>query len=177
MPSLKPPKELLDTIRSFQVLKKDASEATNAANRKKTELKNIIVEYLRSNGLPAGTVILADGFEYSYATTESTYIDPEQWYRMFQSGRITEQEFLSALSVGKGEAKKIIGQDQVETLSITEKGVNADIRIRDDPDYHTDKQEPVVMVPATVTKPAAKIGRQIQGVTKNSKPLKRLVRL
>jgi hypothetical protein len=95
---------------------------------------------------------------------------------MFQSGRISEQEFLSALSVGKGEAKKIIGQDQVETLSVRERGTNADIRIREDPN-HSEAHESVVVVPEVKTKAAPKIGRQIAGVTKAPTKLKRLVRL
>lgn len=176
MPTLKPPKRLVDLIRSYQVLKRDAADAGNAANRKKTEVKNELVTFLREQGLPAGTVVVSDGFEYAYATTESTYIDPEQWFRMFQSGRITEQEFLSALSVGKAEAKKIIGADQVETLSVTAKGTSADIRIRE-AEVKTD--EPVVVVPETKSKPVRKVGRQIAGVTAkpSAKPLKRLVRL
>jgi hypothetical protein len=178
MPTLKPPKRLIDLIKSYQVLKRDADDSKNACNRKKTELKNEVVTYLREQGLPAGTVVLVNGFEYAYSTTDSTYIDPEKWFRMFQAGRITEREFLEALSVGKAEAKRIIGQDQVETLSVTEKGTNADIRIREDPAYNQDDDEPRVIVPEVQAKPVRKVVRQIANVTTPPKPkLKRLVRL
>lgn len=177
MPTLKPPKRLIDLIRSYQVVKREADDTKNAANRKKTELKNEIVTYLRDQRLPAGTVILADGCEYSYSTTDSTVIDPEAWFRLFQAGRITERQFLEALSVGKAEAKKIIGADQVEAISVTEKGTTADVRIRVDEDYHSDKQEPVVIAPEVKTKPVPKVGRQIAGVTKKPTPLRRLIRL
>jgi hypothetical protein len=179
MPTLKPPKRLTDLIRSYQTLKRDADDSKNACNRKKTELKNEVVGYLRDQGLPAGTVVLVDGYEYAYSTTESTYIDPEKWFRMFQAGRITEREFLEALSVGKAEAKRIIGQDQVETLSVTEKGTNADIRIRENiDDYDHPHNEPVVIVPEVKAKPVRKVVRQIANVTTPPKPkLKRLVRL
>jgi hypothetical protein len=178
MPVLKLPKRLTDLIRSYQVVKRDADDSKNAANRKKTELKNEVVGYLRDNRLPAGTMLLVDGLEYSYSTTESTYIDPEKWYRMFQAGRITEAEFLEALSVGKAEAKRIIGADQVETISKTEKGTNADIRVTYNVDTRGD-EGPVAVVPETVKPAARKVGRQIAGVTKDPirKPLRRLVRL
>jgi hypothetical protein len=177
MPTLKPPKGLLDLVRSYQTLKRDADDFKNLANRKKTELKNEITGYLRDHKLPAGTVVLVDGYEYSYSTTDSTAIDPAQWYRMFQTGRITEKEFLDALSVGKAEAKRIIGADQVETISVTEQGTTADIRITPNVDTRGGPHEPVVIVPEVRLKPALKVGRQIAGVTAKPKLLKRLIRL
>lgn len=133
---------------ALDAVKKDA---TNEFNRKNTVAANLFKKLLSENDFPAGTAVEIDGTKFTWAVSEGREIDPREWYKLWQDGEITEDQYFECLAVGKTDAKLVIGEDQVETISIDTKGSKADIRV-DATEAGTRKGNQVV-TPTPIQKP------------------------
>lgn len=56
-------------------------------------------------------------FEGLLVTGSSTSIDPEKFLKLYESGRITRKQYLSALSVRKEPAKDAVSGDELARIS------------------------------------------------------------
>lgn len=63
--------------------------------------------------------VRGDYFEGLLVSASSTEIDAEQWVALWQARKITREQFVAAISVGKTEAKKALGDDHVARISVT----------------------------------------------------------
>lgn len=122
--------QVVSGLRTWLVLKEKAREATNEFNRHNTDAKKTVVKFLNAEDLPSGTVINIDGVEFTYGTAVSRKIDPEKWHDLYTSGEITKAQYFGSLSVGKDDAKLVIGEDQVERICMDVQGSKADIRCK-----------------------------------------------
>lgn len=122
-------KTLERRIERYNKLAEDARVASNKANQEKTKLKNEFTEFLRENEYPVGTQVRYEDKLFSYARTEAEVIPPEKWLEMFEKKKISREQFLDALSVGKTRANQIIGADQVKAIEQIVMGDKADLRI------------------------------------------------
>lgn len=120
--------KLIDQLKAREVLDDMKREATNNFNRHNSVCCKSFAAFMAQENLPARTKLIVDGTEYMWATAESRVIDPRQWYEMFKAGELTEKQFFDSLSVSKKEARLLIGEDQVEAISIDKLGTDADIR-------------------------------------------------
>ena len=165
--------DLVSKLRLREGLDEAKRAATNVFNRHNNECGKVFAAFMQKENLPARTKVIIDGTEYMWATAESRAIDPVRWYDMWQSGEITKDQFFSCIGVGKKEAKLIIGEDQVEAISMDKLGTDADIR-RDNANAGTFKgirvetPEPITppkgirpRQPIAVQKPAPKRNIQV----------------
>lgn len=104
-------------------------EATNAANRKKTEFRNGVKNYWTAEQLPIGSFIRAGGFEFRYEATETTSLDEEAIFKLYEDGEITREQLLRMIKIDAKEAKNILGADQVADLEVKSVGDKLDIRM------------------------------------------------
>jgi hypothetical protein len=115
-------------LREREKLDAVKKDATNAFNRHNNKTCKTFAAFYSEQNLPARTIVNIDGTEFMWATSESREIDPRQWYKLWQDGEITDDQYFECLSIGKKKASLIIGEDQVETISIDKQGSDADIR-------------------------------------------------
>ena len=132
-------KTILKHIRLYKKLEVVRKEATNEANKEKTKLKNALVAFLRDGKHAVGTALRVEDSLYTYGTSESSVIPPDAWLRMWEKGYITKEQFLEAISVAKGVANNLIGQDQVKHIEQVKKSSTADLRTEKVP-YNSDKE-------------------------------------
>lgn len=121
--------KLLSSVKQYSKISDKQKALNKETNAAKTDLRNVLVEFLRDNELPVGTQIRIGSLLLGYAPTVSETVDPKKWYEMLLNGTINEDQFLSAISVGKADANRIIGHDQVLHISAKSVGKKADIRI------------------------------------------------
>jgi hypothetical protein len=104
---------------AYLELETAAKEAESKKNKQATLLKNTFGAYLRASGFPPETTIRYKGRKYGYIPGSTSVIDPAGWLRLFREGRLTEAQFLEALSVGKEAARSSAGQDVVSVLEVS----------------------------------------------------------
>ena len=124
------PSELVLAIKNLNHLKKVAALAEKAAGTAKVAAREVFQAWVGRNNLPAGTKLQLDGAEYTVGPTTSMIITADKWYALWQEGTIDTDQFLAALSVGKGEAERILGVDQVESFSVKRVGDGSDLRTK-----------------------------------------------
>lgn len=155
---------LVGLLKDREELSDAAREAVNTLNRHNTQCCKTFLAFMQQEKLPLRSKVVIDGTEYMYATAETRCIDPKQWFELWRNGEITQEQYFNCLSVGKRDAKLIVGEDQVEAISIDKLGTEADIR-RDASNAGTVKgiqvvtPDPVqkgVKPPVPVQKPAQK---------------------
>lgn len=144
-------KTITKRIDEYLNLDRSAKDAASKANKVKTKLKNEFVEFLRDNEYPVGTLLRVEDKEFSFAKTEAEVIPPEIWLQWYENKKITREQFLQALSIGKAEANRIIGQDQVKAIAKIVHGKNADLRVS------TAKYNPDKNVRVEIKRPVIKI--------------------
>lgn len=132
-------KRIVDVARKYASLTKVNKDNLSALNKCKIALRDELVDYLRKNQLPVGSKVRVDNMLMSYGPTVSESIKPRAWLDLLYKGKITEDQFLSAISVGKGEASRIIGHDQVLHISANKIGSRSDIRLEVDKNSHIDE--------------------------------------
>jgi hypothetical protein len=123
------PKELKASAVAYAKSHEAAREAANLDNRTKTELRNAVKAYWSEEALPVGSFIRASGLEFRYEATKSTVIDPDKVLELYEKKIITREQFLRMVSIAKGEAKNVLGGDQVAAFEIEEVGDKIDIRV------------------------------------------------
>lgn len=119
---------LVSELKEREALSEAARDATNTLNRHNTKTGKTFVAFYSAEKLPPRTQVVIDGVAYMYGTAESRVIDAKKWYELWQAGEITEDQYFDCLTVGKKDASLVIGEDQVEMLSIDKLGTAADIR-------------------------------------------------
>ncbi len=83
-----------------------------------TRFKNELFEYLREHGGKETDGVIIDGVEYAYRPGISEEIDPKIWYTLFKEKRISENQFFRAIKISVTDAKKAVGTDQIEDISV-----------------------------------------------------------
>lgn len=111
-------------------LKDKNNAANNAVNRKKTVLKNLIQDYLQSVGAKANDGIVLDDTEIAFRPNITDEIDPRTWYDWWKKGRISDNQFFSAISVSVTTARNAIGEDQLGEVKHTTLSKTPDLRIK-----------------------------------------------
>lgn len=146
-------KKLLASIKKYMKMTGEAKEAGNAANRQKTVVKNDLVAFWQGKKLPAGTIIRVRDLELTYGPTDSEKFPIEKWLELYEQedGVIDREQFLSALTVNKDKAKKILGEDQVAAMSEKVTGTRSDIRTSERTKGNIEGSE--VIIPPTVYAP------------------------
>jgi len=142
---------LIDSLKERDRLDAARKEATNAFNRQNGSAGKLFFGFLQRENLPARTQVIIDGVSFMYTVAEASVIDPRKWFKLWQDGEITEDQYFSCLAVGKGDANNVIGSDQIETISIVQQGKKADIR-RDDSGESTEVGVKVV-TPEPIERP------------------------
>jgi hypothetical protein len=140
MPREKLPKTLKAAVSEFAGLLEKAKEATNAANRGKTKLRNAVKGHWTENGIPVGSFIRSDGLEVRFEATESERIDAERVLQLYEDKKISRDQFLRMVSIGKAEAKNVLGGDLVLEYTVKEVGQKADIRVSQTPIEQIDEE-------------------------------------
>lgn len=115
-------------------------DATNEANRIKTELRNAIKAYWTEQQLPIGSFIRAGGMEFRYEANETTSLDSEAVLAMYEKKEITREQFLRMMTISKSEAKNVLGADMVADLETTSVGDKLDVRIETLPVENVDDE-------------------------------------
>jgi len=133
MPKEKLPKQIKEAASEYSKLDRKANDATNAANRQKTVLRNEVKNYWTENQLPVGSYIHAGGMKIRYETNETSHINPEKIMELYENEDIDRDQFLRMIKIGVTEAKNIIGGDQVADFTETVPGKNVDIRLSELP--------------------------------------------
>lgn len=98
-----------------------------------TKFKNELRKFLKENGHKEADGIVIDGKLYAYRHGTSESISVKSWYALFKSGRISENQFMQALSVSVTEARKAIGTDQIEDISVTTTSKTESLKTEDAP--------------------------------------------
>lgn len=127
------PPNLRKSVKEFVDAHEKGREASNAANRLKTELRNTIKSVWTTMELPIGSFIRTGGMEFRYEANESTEINNEPILEMFLKEEITREQFLRMFKVDSKEAKNILGADQVADLEVKTVGDKLDVRIENLP--------------------------------------------
>ena len=140
MPKQPLPKIMKTEVDEFVKLDRLSKDASNAANRQKTKLRNAIKNHWTVNQLPIGSFIRAGGIEFRYEATESSIIDPEEVLSLFEKKEITREQFLSMMKVSATDAKKVLGGDQVADFTTTVIGDTVDIRTQSLPVENEDDE-------------------------------------
>jgi len=138
-------KNIIQHIKNYKKLENTRKEATNAANAAKTQLKNALVTFIREGKYPVGTALRVEDSLYTYGSSESTVIPADAWFNLYEDGTINKLQFLDAVSVAKGKANQIIGQDQVKHIEQITKNSAADLRTEKVP-YNSDKDTRTAVV-------------------------------
>lgn len=152
------PERLKEVATRYATSHREARDATNAANRIKTELRNAIKDYWQAEKLPIGSYIHAGGFEFRYEANETTELDAAVVLDMYEKGEISKEKFLQMISISRSEAKNILGADVVADLEVTTVGNKMDVRIESLPIENVDDE--FVAIVRTVRK---KIKRSVFG--------------
>ena len=129
MPKEKLPKPIADAALSYVKLAETAREATNAANRQKTVLKNEVKSHWITEKLPIGSYVRCGGFEFRYEGAETTTYDTEAILKAFEEGEITREAFLRIMKVDPKQLANVFGADQAADLTMTTVGDKLDIRV------------------------------------------------
>lgn len=129
MQRIKIPERLGKAVSTFAAAHEKGREATNAANRLKTELRNTIKSVWAEMELPIGSYIRTGGMEFRYEANETVEINNEPILKMLEDGEITREQFLRIFNVNAKEAKNILGGDQVADLEVKTVGDKLDVRI------------------------------------------------
>lgn len=99
-----------------------------------TKFKNELRKFLNANGHKEADGIVIDGKLYAYRHGTSDSISVKSWYELFKAGRISENQFMSALSVSVTEARKAIGTDQIADITVTTTAKSESLKVEDAPE-------------------------------------------
>jgi ribosomal protein S20 len=127
------PKHLKEAVSKFARAHEKGREATNEANRIKTELRNTVKAYWTEQQLPIGSFIRSEGMEIRYEANETTSLDAEAVFAMYEKKEITREQLLRMVFISRSEAKNVLGADMVADLEVTTVGDKLDIRIENLP--------------------------------------------
>lgn len=127
------PKPIKAAVSKFVALKEQARETGNAANREKTQLKNVIADLWASNGYPIGTFIHCGGVRIMYEAADRQVLDTDAVLKLYDNEKISRETFLRMISISTAEARKSLGGDLVTSLTKEVAGEKADIRIEELP--------------------------------------------
>lgn len=127
------PKELSAKFAEYLKLRKEAKESGNAQNRQKTVLKNIFKDGYKANQFRLGTHVILDGVRFDYNQTQSDYIDVEDFFKLYEEKKITREQLLKCISVGKGNVETHVGSDVALELTQSKTGKEFDVRVTDLP--------------------------------------------
>jgi hypothetical protein len=123
--------ELRARVNAWVAAKAKAREATNALNKESTKLKNTFKAWLEEAKLPPATKLELEDGRYSYTASVTETVDPRGWYKLWQDGEITEEQFFDCLKVGKAPAEAAAGADQLATITTSIPGKKRDIRFEE----------------------------------------------
>lgn len=127
------PPALKAAAKAFRDAYEKQREATNAATRCKTALRNAVKDEWVRRQLPTGSSVVVGGSEFTFAVTESEVIDPEFILKLYERKQITREQLLRVMSIGKADAASELGGDIVLAATVTKLGKKADIRMSDLP--------------------------------------------
>ena len=138
---------LITSATEFLAAADEARVAANAANRKKTALKNNLREYSDDHGFKDYKLGIGP-VELYLGVSVAEKIDPKAIIKMFLAGEITEEQFAEIIDVRKDDAKRVLGGDVVDANIIEVRGKEVDVRsTKVDVEY----AEPVDVLPRKVT--------------------------
>ena len=140
MPKEKLPEAIAKEARVFVGLQEQAREATNAANRQKTVLKNAVKSHWINGGLPIGSYVRVAGHEFRYEGASQTTYDTDAILKAFEEGEITREAFLRIMKVDPTQLKNVFGADQAADLTMTTVGDKLDIRMESLPVENEDDE-------------------------------------
>lgn len=121
---------LVDAAKKLQELDSEAKKATSALNKQKTAFKNSFLEYRRTEGLDASSMVQIGDVEYAYAPAVHEQVDPRSWFALYKANEITEEQYFAALSVSITEARESAGVDHVLAITKIVAGKTFDIRAK-----------------------------------------------
>ena len=122
---------IADEGTEFRRLKEVAKEHTNALNRQSTQLKNSIKKVLQKENLGPEDWIHYDDTGYKFDVASSERLPVEAIFNLYETKKITKEQFLKCISVSKSEASRVIGSFIVEKLVETTPGKTADVRTKE----------------------------------------------
>ena len=134
----KPTKKLVEAARAYIEQQRAAQEAGNAANRAKTALRNVMKAEYASLGIPGNSPLKVDSKAITLQAAETEFIDPEKVFIKYVDEEIDSQTFIGMITIGKTEAKRVFGGDQILEMTETKVGKDANVRVVDLP---VDEQE------------------------------------
>lgn len=120
-------------MESYKKLQDAAREASNAANREKTILRNAIKDYWEKNNLPIGSFIRCAGEQISYEANETEVLDETAIFQRYKNGEISEEAFLGLIKISITDARKALGADVVAKHTVKKVGAKLDVRFDDLP--------------------------------------------
>jgi hypothetical protein len=139
--------EILDSYNKFKTAKKTKADAEKAEKQAKKSLSSIMVKYFEENEMPSNTLLKLNSEIVTYDVTDKKELPVKVWYDYFKSGKITEEQFLDAINVVKGDVKKHVGELFISENEIVVKGETADLRFsKTNTDIKYDPRLPVQVV-------------------------------
>lgn len=136
---------LRNARRKHRDLVEESREAVNAVNRQKTVIKNHLADLLNEAGENLNNGIILDGELIAFRPNASLEIDPRTWHQWYQQKKISENQYFGALNVSVAQARKAIGEDQIEDVSFNTMTASKDLRI--EPLAEPDDRSPGTIVP------------------------------
>jgi hypothetical protein len=162
MPKKQLPKQLKAEAAEYLKLDAASKEASNATNRQKTALRNAVKGFWATEGLPHGSYIVTNGLQIKYEAAESSKLSTEKVLELYEDGEITREQLIQLLNVDRTQANTILGGDIVASISYTEVGKKADIRIEKLPIERLKEEHIEIAHKKTRARRRVKIGRKGQ---------------
>ena len=82
--------------------------------------------------------LILDKEALAFRPNLTSEINPRVWHQLFIEKKITENQYFGALSVTNEEAKKAIGEDQLDDVSVVTLTKTPDLRVEAAPEDLTD---------------------------------------
>jgi hypothetical protein len=162
-------------ITEFTARTDEARIAANAANRAKTQAGKALKVFNDQHDLKPLDELQIGDTPWRYDVAYSEKIDPRKLYDMMKTKKITEEQFLSVISVQKGPAGILIGAHVLASITETVPGKEFDIRKGEA--LATPVAEPIVVKKGIPPKSKSKLNDAVSqpiGTTKGAARLKKL---
>ena len=103
-------------------------------NRQKTVIKNHLIGILEAADANLNDGVVVDGEVIAFRPNASLEIDPRTWHKWYQEKKISENQYFGALNVSVAQARKAVGEDQIEDISFVTMTASKDLRIAEAPE-------------------------------------------
>lgn len=161
-------------IKEFVAVTDEARLAANASNRAKTQASKAFKAFVIARDLKPLDELQIDDMPWRYDVAYAEKIDPRKLFDMYKAKKITEEQFLSVISVQKGPAGILIGAHVLASITETVPGKEFDIR-KGDP-LATPVAEPVIVKKSLPPKSKNKLSDAVSqpiGTTKGAARIKK----